>query len=143
MKVLIILIIFVILITGCIGKTTNNIENENNNQNISIENISIEDTSKENINTEYWYIYTYEGPSDIENSENSRMAVIPYLRELGWNEGISVTYGSIKHSVIIALPFQLTNESINNINQTLANYNFEPVRINEIVELPVLPELEN
>ena len=138
MKVLIILIIAVILITGCIGKTTNNIENENNSQNISIE-----DTSKENISTEYWYIYTYEGPSDVENSENSRMAVIPYLRKLGWNDGITVTYGNIKHSVIIALPFQLTNESINNINQTLANYNFEPVRIDEIVELEVLPKFES
>ncbi len=127
MKMLLILLIFGILITGCIEKSVNNIENiENKSQDLS------EDyTNRENLSTEDWYSYTYEGPPEKNNSENARMAIIPYLRESGWNEGINVVYGSVNDSIIILLPFQLTNNSLDQINQTLSNFSFNPAGLNE------------
>jgi hypothetical protein len=125
MKKLIALLLIGILITGCIGcieRTSNNIE-------------------KENLGKQNWYQYTYKGPQEIENAENARYAVNPYLIELGWEQGLGVVSwrGESNLSIVITIPFQLTNESLNNINQTLGNFSFYPVRLNEVVEMEERP----
>lgn len=116
MKRLLILTIAGILIIGCIEKPSENIPNE------------------KNVSEKEWYLYTYVGPSNMENSENARMAVIPYLRELGWDGGINVVYGT-NDSIIILLPFQLIDKSMNQVNQTLSNFSFNPLRLNEKIVL--------
>ncbi len=121
MKILLALIIIGIVITGCIERTANNTDKEN--------------FSKENLSSKNWYQYIYDGPPDVENSENARMAVIPHLRELGWMQGISVVYGKLNNSIVILIPFQLTDKSIGYINETLENYSFSPVRLNEVVKI--------
>ncbi|HJH26236.1 MAG TPA: hypothetical protein C5S37_05540 [Methanophagales archaeon] len=82
-----------------------------------------------------WYTYTYRAPFDEENGERARMAVIPYLRELGWDGGITVAYpGDRSNSyLIIDLPFELEAESLNTINETLADFQFEPMDIKQEV----------
>jgi len=82
-----------------------------------------------------WYTYTYRAPFDEENGERARMAVIPYLRELGWDGGITVAYpGDRSNSyLIIDLPFELEAESLNTINETLADFQFEPMNIKQEV----------
>lgn len=82
-----------------------------------------------------WYTYTYRAPFDEENGERARMAVIPYLRELGWDGGITVAYpGDRSNSyLIIDLPFELEAESLNTINETLADSQFEPIDIKQEV----------
>ena len=118
LKIVLTLILIGTLITGCVDRTTNNTDTEN--------------PSKEN-----WYQYTYTGPQDAENSENARNAVNPYLIELGWMQGLSVVSWREEpnHSIVILIPFRLTNESLNNINQTLGNFSFYPVKLNEVVEV--------
>lgn len=132
LKIVLTLILIGNLITGCVDRTTNitdNIITETNN------------TDKENPSKENWYQYTYTGPKDVENSENARNAVNPYLIELGWIQGLSVVSWREEPnlSIVIVIPFRLTNESLNNINQTLENFSFHPVRLNEVVELPKRP----
>ena len=128
MKGLLTLILIGTLISGCVEKTTN-----------------ITDTSiidRENVSKVNWFEYTYIGPYDIENSENARNAVNPYLIELGWDQGLGVVSwrGVPNLSIVITIPFQLTNESLDNINQTLENFSFYPVRLNEVVEVEERPE---
>ncbi len=125
MKILLALIIIGIVITGCIERTTNTDK---------------ENFSKEDLSNKSWYQYIYDGPPDIENSENARMAVITHLRELGWMQGISVVYGKLNNSIVIFIPFQLTDKSINKINQTLENFSFNPVKLNEVVEVKERPD---
>jgi len=126
MKKLIILILILILmgtlIAGCTEKTTI--------------------TDKENLGKENWYQYTYTGPYNIENSDNAMNAVNPYLIELGWDQGLQVMSwrGETNLSMVILIPFQLTNESLDNINQTLENFSFYPVRLNEVVEMEEKPK---
>lgn len=124
---ILILILIGTLIIGCVEKTPNIIDT----------NI----TDRENLSKENWYEYTYTGPYDIENSENARNAVNPYLIESGWNQGLGVVSwsGVSNLSIVITIPFQLTNESLNNINQTLENFSFYPVRLNEVVEVEKRP----
>ena len=132
LKIVLTLILIGTLITGCVDRTTNitdNIITETNN------------TNKENISKENWYQYTYTGSQDAENSENARNAVNPYLIELGWMQGLSVvSWREVpNHSIVILIPFRLTNESLNNINQTLGNFSFHPVKLNEVVEVEERP----
>lgn len=117
MKTITILLIFGILISGCLNNRPDNTEKENN---------SSEDR----------FMTIYKGPSDEQNSEDARMSIIPHLRKLGWNGGINVAKSetSDNYSIIIVLPFQLTNESTNFINQTLQNFGFVPVELNEKVD---------
>jgi hypothetical protein len=92
---------------------------------------------KEKLEKEDRFMSTFEGPNDIENSENARTAIIPHLRELGYEGGINVVYGSSltkNHTIIIVLPFQLTKNSTDFLNKTLLNYSFKPTEFNEKVE---------
>ena len=125
MRKLIALILIGILITVCIGCIERTPDN----------------TEKENLSKQNWYQYTYKGPQEIENAENARYAVNPYLIELGWMQGLSVVSWREEpnHSIVILIPFRLTNESLNNINQTLENFSFHPVKLNEVVEVEERP----
>lgn len=152
------MLVIVTGIIGCIEKDVSITETDQKEKNVSItetiekiKNIEKieDDIATETINEtaskegfDDWYKYTYTGPVDIENSENARMSIIPHLRELGWNGGIDVVEmrsnlspatGSV-HYIIITLPFQLANGSIDYINQTLANFSFKPIGLNEIVQ---------
>lgn len=121
------LILIGTLIIGCVEKTPNIIDTNF--------------TDRENLSKENWYEYIYTGPYDIENSENARHAVNPYLIESGWEQGLGVVswQGEPNLSIVITIPFQLTNESLNNINQTLENFSFYPVSLNEVVEVEERP----
>ncbi len=141
MKKLLILIILGIFIIGCVEKpkiTEPKITEQPQITEPKIAEQPINVTEdKEIYEKGDWYIYTYDGPPNIENSENARMAIIPHLRELGWNGGINVVYGSsvsTNHSIIIVLPFLLNQTSTNYLNQTLSNYSFMPVTLNQKVE---------
>ena len=127
-KIITILLILSVLISGCVNKPESNTQK---NINRIVEN-------EENLSKADWYMSIYEGPQGEENSENARMSIIPHLRELGWNGGINVvkTDKSVNFSIVIALPFKLTEESTNNMNQTLSNFSFIPRIINEKIVEP-------
>ena len=130
-KIITMLLILSVLISGCINKPESNTEKKQK------ENVGKIVEDAENLSKADWYISEYEGPSDEKNSEDARMSIIPHLRELGWNGGINVekTDKSSNFSIVIALPFQLTIESIDNINRTLSNFGFVPKIVNKkIVE---------
>lgn len=138
---IVLLILFVlssVLISGCINKPKEDIGKDSDRSNeIKQEDIRRAVEEKENLDKADWHMSTYEGPSDENNSENARMSIIPHLRELGWNGGINVAKSdrSENFSIVIALPFKLTDKSTDYMNQTLSNYSFVPIKINEkIVE---------
>ena len=137
MKKLLVLLM-TLLIIAAIGCT----EKGQKDKNVSVtETPNIEVTQTEIIppkeinrdGNEDWYMYTYIGPPNETNSENARMVVIKPLRELGWDGGINIAYGDTEHIMLIALPFQLTNKTTDYINQSLIDYSYKPVKMNEIV----------
>jgi hypothetical protein len=137
MKTITILLILGILISGCLNRPSDNIEKENKEDTSIESNESINNMieEKENNSREDWFMTTYEGPTDEKNSEDARMSIIPHLRKLGWDGGINVAKSEKldNYSIIIVLPFQLTNGSTNFINQTLQNFSFVPLGLNEKV----------
>ncbi len=130
-KILMILLILGILMSGCVDKSKNDIEEKP----IGDINIKEEEQPDRNIvDKEDWYQSIYEGPPNITNSENARMSIVPHLQELGWNLGMDIVYGtdeSENHSMIITLPFKLTDKSIDYFNKTLSNFSYRPIYLNE------------
>lgn len=126
-KILVILLILGVLISGCVDKSKNDTED-----------IKEEEQPDRNIiDNADWYQSIYEGPPNITNSENARMSIVPHLQELGWNEGMNIIYGtdiSENHSMIITLPFKLTDKSTDYFNKTLSNFNYRPISLNEKVQ---------
>lgn len=134
----IVLLALLVLISGCTDKPTEGIKEDNDHSDAAEqEGIRRAVEEKERLDKADWHMSTYIGPSDENNSENARMSIIPHLRELGWSGGINVakTDRSDNFSIVIALPFKLTDKSTDYINNTLSNFSFVPVKINEkIVE---------
>lgn len=137
MKKLLVLIIMLLIIAaiGCTekGQKDNNV---NTTETPEVEATQPKEGPPKEISREGqdWYMYTYIGPPNETNSENARMVVIKPLRELGWDGGINIAYGDTEHIMLIALPFRLTNKTTDYINQSLIPYDYEPVKMNEIVK---------
>lgn len=130
-----VLLILSVLFSGCVDKSTNDTQKEKSISDIDIK--EEDQPDRENLSTIDWYMSIYEGPPNIENSEKARMSIVPHLQELGWNEGMNIIYGtdrSENHSMIITLPFKLTDKSLDYFNKTLSNFNYRPISLNEKVE---------
>lgn len=131
-KILLALLVLGIMTSGCVDKS------KNDEKPIDSIDIKEEEQPDRNIvDKGDWYQSVYEGPSNITNSENARMSIVPHLQELGWNQGMDVIYGtdrSENHSMIITLPFKLTEKSLDYFNKTLSNFNYRPMYLNEKVQ---------